>query len=232
MAAGTDGPPPPPNHSFDELYDQFVEIGRKLDRQNELLKLNNTLALISGHGLPRSKYWQWFQFNSAAPGQALTTTLKKGGGSVDLVTQDKLPSNYGWLHSFDFLCDSGLISLTLTYSSGGQQFKEGGKLQDFWAADFNPRVPASAGDPIVVNQAVDDPGAAALTNWSVRTSPSFNVPFNTPFMFTATNTDATADHNILAYDIFFIMIRKEFSRIIEQAEKDGYMWGGEVEEVG
>lgn len=216
------------SHSFDDLYDRFTELLAEQRKHNEMLKLYNTIALMNGHGLPLSKYWEWFQKSStASTSSTLTTKVAKNGGSVDLVTDKELPSDYGYLHSFDIQVDSGLFSGVVTYASGEKIFTVGGLFQNFWAADFSPRVPASAGDPIIVNQAIDEPAGSTLVNWTARVSPSFNVPFNTPFKYTLTNTD-TADHNILGYDFYFYMLKREFQYIIKKAEENGYIWGGEL----
>lgn len=212
------------NGDMQALLQELNDLMRK---QNDLLKLNNTLQLMSGQGLPRSKYWQWFQVTAAQAGGSITTAVK-AKQSVDIVIDDKLPSSHGFLGSWDFQCDSGLFQIIINYHSGDKPASWGNTLQNLWNNDFSPRVPASAGDVIVVNQAIDEPAASGLTNWNLRSSPSWNFPFNKPFKITVTNTD-TVLRNIIGFDFYFLLLRREFEKLINDAEEMDLIYGKEIQ---
>ena len=189
------------------------DLAAELKVLNKRLKFLATMQSVNSFAFPVSGYWTWFQKSGT---QVYTINA---GQTLSLVQTSDLPSAYGWLHSLNLSASSGDLILSLISSSrGGGQTRLRGSLQDFWLAGFNPRMPASAGDPVVVKTSTDEPaGFPAVPEWKARVSPSFNVPFNTPFTFNAINNTSAAI-TLYNYDVYFVMLTKDFVYLMGQAE--------------
>jgi hypothetical protein len=209
------------------------DILKELRQMNARMKFMATIQMLQAHELPGSPYWEWFQKSSATP------QIIPAQQGVTLIDDSGLPSHYGYLHSLDIQCSSGFFMEKLTYYSGGshgsghQQFLQGHPI-DFWLAEFSPRAPISAGDPIVVFRLIDDAAGTAISaqpEWTARVSPSWNVPFSTPFKFELINDQSYpggtpgAAATIYGYDLYFWMLTEKGERLIEDAEAQGLIFG-------
>lgn len=196
-----------------------------------LSKLTKILTLTSGP-LAMSPYWTWFQKNgrniSIPAGKTVPLLLTSDFPYKPAGTQaaPQLGQTIGYLHSFDIQASSGLLQVSDVYSSQNQQFELTGTLLEFWLAGFNPRLPVSAGDPLVINRAVDEPDAVKISSvpeWVARISPSWNLPFNSPFKFTVTNTDPSTTIAVYGYEIFCILLTPDGVNLVRDFwTKAGY----------
>ena len=176
-------------------------ILEELKNIRQEIRILREVNLLSGTGLPLSDWWTWQQFNVG------TFTLAAASSEI-LVQDSDLFSGSGYLHSLDIQASSGNTFIRLRYSSRNTTFQIKGLFSDFRAAEFSEHVPISAGDPIVVDRATASPNGTGETTppeWAARISPSFNVPFNTPFILSLEN-NSTAAITVYGYDIYFLML--------------------------
>lgn len=179
-----------------------VDVIAELKAQSKLLKEISRKLDYTSFGFPLlSDKWLWQQFT-------LPLFTVKANGTVTILTEKDLYAKQGFLHSLDLAASSGDLVVELkARDPTGNLLLITGSLQNFWLAGFNPRQSASAGDPIVVNTAVDEPvGFPAVPEWKTRISPSFNVPFNVPFSWKLINPDPTAI-TVYSHDLYFLLLK-------------------------
>ena len=179
-----------------EVQDNIL---KELKKQNEQLEDLKQLQMLNERAMPMSSWWVWRQFKRTE-----ILTLKPGDKTADpIVDDDKLVTQYGFLHSLDIQASSGDLKFNLDYHSLGRKFNISGTLSEFELADFSDLIPLP-GDPVVIDRS--SRGRTVPPQWTARVGPSFNIPFNTPFRFSLTNPSDN-DIVIFSWDIFFIMLR-------------------------
>ena len=179
-----------------EVQNDILSELKKLNEQLEDLK---QLHMITERAMPMSSWWVWRQFKRTE-----ILTLKPGGKeATDIINDDKLVTQYGFLHSLDIQTSSGNLKINLDYSSLGRKFNISGTFAEFELADFSDLIPLP-GDPVVIDRA--SRSRTVPPEWTARIGPSFDIPFNTPFKFSLTNPSSN-DITIYAWDFFFIMLR-------------------------
>lgn len=184
----------------DEKVMKLLEgIGDKLDTLSEI-------ASLGPIGYPLwAANWTW-QLADLSKKITIPGPIA-ANGTITVITDVELHGTQGFLHSLDLASSSGGLEIeSKQWDPQKNELVIAGSLSDFRSAGFNKFMPASAGDPIVMDNATD--GGPTPPEWTSRISPSFNIPFNVPFSWKLINP-TTAAITIYSHHIYFILIVNE-----------------------